>query len=193
MVSERFMRSVLVRCGFVLVLAAVFAPAAMAQEPRVYRLEPKVMKEFRHGKAVLVKRSAGSDGERFILEKISSTMPVIVALKPARAGEEVALRLTKYGWNQPLREGRTENEPLLFKFRTEGEFQIAVSGGKEKTPYQLLVWVGDEIKPEFAPVVVKASEFERGSGSRLWWMVGVAVAAALVAVAAVVLRRRKSS
>lgn len=193
MVSERFMRCIFIRCVAVLVLAVVFAPTAIAQEPRVYRLEPKAMKEFRHGKAVLVKRSAGRDGERFILEKISSTMPVIVALKPARAGEEVALRLTKYGWNQPLREGKTENAPLLFKFRTEGEFQIAVSAGKEKTPYQLLVWVGDEIKPEFTPVVVKASEFERRGGSRLWWLVGAAMAAVLIAVVVVVLRRRKSS
>jgi hypothetical protein len=189
MVSERFIR----RCFAVLVLGVAFASTALAKDPLTYRLEPRAMKEFRHGKAVLVKRSAGRDGERFILEKISSTMPVIVALKPARAGEEVALRLTKYGWNQPLREGRTEDAPLLFKFRTEGEFQIAVTGGKEKTPYQLLVWVGDEIKPEFTPVVVKASEFEQKSGSLAWWLVGAAMAAMLAVAAVVVVRRRKSS
>lgn len=180
------------RCVAALVLGLACASVLAAQGPPTYRLEPKAMKEFSHGKAVLVKRTAGPMDERFILQKISSTMPVIVALKPTRAGEEVALRLTKYAWNQPLREGSTRDKPLLFKFRTEGEFQIAVSASREKTPYQLLVWVGDEIKPEFAPVVVKASEFEQKKSWRTWWLVA-AIAAVLVVAATLVLRRRKSS
>lgn len=183
------------RFSFLLVLTAAFAAtAAEPPEPKVFRLEPKKMAGIEHGKAVVVKGEAGQQPHRFLIDGVTSLMPVTVLLRPVRDGDQVGIRLTKYGWNQPLRSGETRGEPVNFKIRTEGEFQISVDAKQDKTPYRLLVWVGDEVKPELTPVVVKASEYGRGKGGRSltpWFIVGALVV--VVGVLAVVLMRRKSS
>lgn len=116
-------------------------------------------------------------------------------------GDEVTLRLTKHAWNQPLREGSTSGDVLRYAFRTEGEFQIAVSAKKPDTPYRLLVWVGDEVKPQLRPVVVKASEFAEekpASGAGLlgggvvMWVIAAALIAIVGLLAVIVLRRKPS-
>lgn len=180
------------RLSFLLfALGATFAVAAA--EPRVFRLEPKKMAGIEHGKAIVVKGDAGSEPHRFLLDGLSSSMPIVVWLRPVHRGDEVALRLTKYAWNQALREATTDGKPVSFKFRTEGEFQISVSAKQAKAPYRMLVWVGEEVKPDFTPVVVKASEFKDGKpgGSLLPWAIAGALVVA-VALAILVLRRRKS-
>jgi hypothetical protein len=144
---------------------------------------------------VVVKGEAGQQPHRFLIDSITSLMPVTVLLRPVHDGDQVGIKLTKYGWNQPLRTGETRDEPVSFKIRTEGEFQISVDAKQDKTPYRLLVWVGDEVKPELSPIVVKASEYgggEKGGRSLMpWFIVGALVV--VVGVLAVLLKRRKSS
>jgi len=174
-------------------LGATFA--VVAAEPQVFRLEPKKMAGIEHGKAIVVKGDASSEPHRFLLDGLSSSMPIVVWLRPVHRGDEVALRLTKYAWNQPLREASTNGKPVSFKFRTEGEFQISVSAKQDKAPYRMLVWVGEEVKPDFTPVVVKASEYKggkSGGGSLLLWVIAGTLIAAVVLLAVMVLRRRKS-
>jgi hypothetical protein len=122
-------------------------------------------------------------------------MPVTIALRPTRQGDAVAMQLSKYAWNQPLREGSTDGEVLQFRIRSESEFQIMVTAKEAGTPYRLLVWVGDEAKPTMRPVVVKASEFE-GGGSRDWGSLVLWVIAGLllvgIALLAILVLRRKS-
>lgn len=188
------------RAAALVALAAVtcmpFAwAAADAPSGRTYRLELKKMDGIEHGKTAVVKGEAGSQPHRFLVDGLNMNMPVTVLLRPVRENDAVTLRLTKYAWNQPLREGTAKGEPIGFKFRTEGEFQIAVSAEKP-TPYRLLVWTGEETKPELRPVVIKASEYERassegGSALVLWVIAGaLVVTAALLAM--LVLRRKAS-
>ena len=189
------------RTGLVLAaaLAAVAAaPIALAADPqpKVLRLEPKKMAGVPVGKAVVVKGGAGPQPHRFALEKLTFQMPVVVALRPVNKGDEVGLKIAKYAWNQPDRQGTTDGELLRYAFRTEGEFQLSVDAKKPNTPYRLLVWVGDEVKPELRPVVVKSSEFagEKDSpmGGLVMWVIAGALIAIVALLAVLVLRRKPS-
>jgi hypothetical protein len=178
-------------------LAAVAAaPLALAADPqpKVIRLAPKKMDGVDVGKAVVVKGGAGPQPHRFALEKLTFQMPVVVALRPVNKGDEVGVKIAKYAWNQPDRQGSTDGELLRYAFRTEGEFQISVEAKKPNTPYRLLVWVGDEMKPELRPVVVKASEFadeeQSSGGGLLLWVIAGALVAIVGLLTALVLRRR---
>lgn len=178
-------------------LAPAVATAADPPPPNVIRLEPKPMEGLRAGRAVVVKGKAGPDGHRFLVDGLTAMMPVTVLLRPVRKGDDVRLQLSKYAWNQPLREGETEGDVLKFKIRTEGEFQATVSAPEAGTAYRLLVWVGDEVKPEMRPVVVKASEFEEagesgGAGSLVLWVIAGLLGAGIVLLAILVLRRKPS-
>jgi hypothetical protein len=180
----------------VMLSSSFLVSASEAPAIKTYRLDLKKMKGIEHGRTAVVKGEAGRQPHRFYVEGLNMNMPVTVLLRPVRAADEVALRLTKYAWNQPLREGTAKGEPLALKFRTEGEFQIAVSSAKRATPYRLLVWVGDEVKPDLRPDDVKASEFgakqEGSAASPVLWV----IAGALVLIAAllgVLVMRRKAS
>ncbi|MGH8177681.1 MAG: hypothetical protein ACREV5_15605 [Steroidobacter sp.] len=182
--------------AFSFALSAAPAPAADAKTPpKIIRLEPKKMAGVEQGKAVVVKGKAGPQPHRFGLEKLTYMMPVAVAVRPVNKGDEVGLKVTKYAWNQPLREGATNGDILRYVFRTEGEFQVAVEAKKAGTPYRLMVWVGDETKPEFAPVVVKASEYQgetRKEGGMVLWVIAGALIIIVALLGALVLRRKSS-
>ena len=179
-------------------LVALVATVAFAQSPspQVFRLELEEIKGIEHGKAAVVKGEAGPEPHRFLVDGLTMNMPVVVLLRPVRPDDEVGIRLTKYAWDQPLREGKAEGEPLALKFRTEGEFQISVSTRKAGTPYRLMVWVGDEVEPELRPVVVSASEFgldEKGDGpSIVLWVIAGLLAAGIALLAVLVFRRTGS-
>jgi hypothetical protein len=185
-----------VALGAMLIGVSCAPAAAASQAPRVIRLEPKKMAGVDEGKAVVVKGEAGLKAHRFGVEQLTYMMPVAVAVRPVNRGDEVGLKITKYAWNRPLRAGQTSGDILRYVFRTEGEFQVAVDAKKPGTPYRLLVWVGDETKPAFAPVVVKASEFEDAqsgaTGSIVLWVIAGALIVIGALLAALVLRRRPS-
>jgi hypothetical protein len=172
------------------------SPHAVAQDakPMTLRLEPKPLDGVDMGKAVVVKGTTGKTPQRYLLEGISYMTPVAVALRPVNAGDEVGMAVSKYAWNQPLRQGKTDKDILRYLFRTEGEFQVSVTAGKEGIPYRLLVWVGDETKPDFAPVVVKASAFEgdTSGGSPVLWVIAGALLIGVALLAVLVLRRKQA-
>lgn len=183
-----------------LCLAATVAGAPVAAQdpaPTTIRLEPKPMAGVDRGKAVVVKGRAGPVPHRFLVDGVTYMHPVAVALRPVERGEDVALSVTKYAWNQPLREGETDGDILRYGFRTEGEFQVSVSAPEPGTEYRLLVWVGDETKPDFAPVVVKASEYEGGEagggfGGLALWAIAAVLLGIFVLLLVLVLRRKPS-
>lgn len=174
-------------------LAAGLSPVAAQDDgrPMTIRLEPAVMDGVNPGEAVVVKGLAGPVPQRFLLDNISYMNPIGVAVRPVKAGNRIGLSITKYAWNQPLRQGNTDRDVLRYLFRTEGEFQISITAEQAGTPYRLLVWVGDETKPDFAPVVIKASEFEGGGDGFPWTWGLVGLLAGIVVVLAVALLRRK--
>lgn len=185
---------------FCVLIAAFGAPAITnGQEPKinVIRLEPKKMEGVEQGKAVIVKGAAGPQAHRFLIDQVTYMMPIAVAVRPVNKGDDVGLKITKYAWNQPLREGRTDGDILRYAFRTESEFQVSVDAKKTGTPYRLMVWVGDETKPQFAPVVVKASEYQGEKsgglpGNLVLWVIAGALVAIVALLAVVVLRRKAS-
>lgn len=185
--------------GVLIAIALSTGLSANAAEPPIksYRLELKKTKEIEHGRVAVVKGDAGAQPHRFLVDGVNMNMPVVVVVRPLRKSDSVDLRLTKYGWDQILREGTAKGEPLAFKFRTEGEFQIAVTSAA-KTPYRLLVWTGDETEPELRPVVVKASEYQASSSgnssstmSPVLWVIAIALIA-IVALLGVLVLRKKS-
>lgn len=195
------MRNVgLIVCALIMApisICLIAAPALAADTPpKVIRLEPKKMAGVDQGKAVVVKGKAGATAHRFVVDKLTYQMPVAVVLRPVNQGDEVGLKVTKYAWNQPLRAGSTDGDLLRYAFRTEGEFQVAVDAKKAQTPYRLMIWVGDETKPEFAPVVIKASEFEAdqgsGFGSIVLWVIAAALILIVVLLGALVMKRKTS-
>lgn len=190
-------RRMSIGCVLIVMLAASAVTSAQTPEVNVIRLEPKKMAGVEQGKAVVVKGAAGPQAHRFLIDKLTYMMPVAVAVRPVNKGDDVGLKVTKYAWNQPLREGRTEGDILRYAFRTESEFQVSVDAKKPGTPYRLMVWVGDETKPQFAPVVVKASEYEGEKsgglpGNLVLWVIAGALVAIVALLAVVVLRRKAS-
>lgn len=179
-----------------LVSVGLHAAATQAADPpqiKTYKLELKQMKGIEHGKAAVVKGEVGKQPHRFYVEGLNAYMPVAVLARPVRANDKVTVRLTKHSWDHPLREGTADGEPVALKLRTEGEFQIQVTAPKENTPYRLLVWAGDEVKPELRPVIVKASEFQgesSGSSSLVLWVIAAALIAIVALLAVLVLRRK---
>ena len=177
-----------------LVLPLAIVQAAAPAAPNIIRLQPKPMEGLDRGKAVVVKGKAGPEAHRFLVDGLSFMNPVGVALRPVTKGERVELAVTKYAWDRPLRQGGTDADILRYGFRTEGEFQISVSAAEPGTEYRLMVWVGDETQPDFAPVVVKASEFEGGDrwGSLVLWVIAGALVLLVALVAFIAFRRKPS-
>lgn len=191
------MVSARVRAALASLLVLALCAPALAQEPpsnQVFRLEPKKLDGIEVGRATVVKGEAGPGGHRFLVDGLSMMMPVGIALRPVSSDDKVEISLTKYAWDQPLREGVADGEPLHMKLRTEGEFQITVTAPEEGTPYRLLVWVGDEVTPKLRPAVVKASEFEgdSGGGGLVLWVIAGALVIAVGLLAVLVLRRKPS-
>lgn len=186
-------RSALTYCLCLLLMLGT-APAAARQSAtaQTFRLKPEPMPGVERGKVEVVRGEAGPDGHRFFLERMNVLTPVSVTLMSADPSDDVELLLTKYAWDRPLRSGRTGREGLVnFKFRTEGEFQATVRADAAGAPYQLVVWVGDELKPDLSPVVVAPGDHEDAGGARWWpWLAAIAIAAAAVAALVLIRRRR---
>lgn len=186
----------------VLVLAAIgyWDRPVLAQEPQpnVFRLQLSEMEGIEHGKAAVVKGDAGTKAQRFLVEGVTMETPVTVLLRGLVPEDEIDLSLTKYAWDQPLKTGTAQGEPLAMKFRTEGEFQLSVTADEDGLPYRLLVWVGDPVEPAMAPVVVHADEYDGGpveaatgeGGGLVLWVIAALLGAAVLLLAVLVLRRR---
>jgi hypothetical protein len=92
-----------------------------------------------------------------------------------------------------LREGTTgAANQVNFKFRTQGQFQISITSPKPNTPYKMVVWVGNDLKPKLKPIFVPAAGFKDGGTPKwVWWAGGGAGLVIIVLV--VMLMRRKPS
>lgn len=186
--------------GLLSIAAVLTALSVNAASPPIksYRLELKKLEQIEHGKATVVKGDAGTQPHRFVVDGVNMNMPIVVLARPLRPTDSVDVRLTKYGWDQVLRQATAKGEPVALKFRTEGEFQISVTAAKP-TPYRLFVWVGDEAKPDMRPVFVKASEYKEstssgagGGASPVMWVIAIALVAIAGLLGVLVLRKKSS-
>ena len=64
-------------------------------------------------------------------------------------------------------EGTTGKDgKVILKTRTQGDLRVIVTaeGGGDPKPYYLMVWVGDEIKPQLKPVVTSMKNYKSTGG-----------------------------
>jgi hypothetical protein len=181
-----------------LLLAALGLPGpvlAQADKPtRIYRLEPAKVADIDSGRAAMVLGKTATAPHRYYLEHLHMMVPVVVTLRPLTGDAELKLEIGKYPWQPAERQGQVRNgEQVSFSFRTQGEFQVSVSSEQAGTPYKLLVWVGDEVKPELKPVAVAASGYRGGTGARRWLWIGAGIAALPLVAGGIFIGRRKQA
>jgi hypothetical protein len=170
-------------------------PALAATE---YKLSFDSIPEVPSGKVSMIQGVVGTAGVKFLVEDLSVLQPVQVALLAKDPEQDVRLQLSKFDWNVAERKGSTNGTGRqVFKTRTQGDLKILVTAPKAGTPYQLVVWVGDEVQPEmkspFVPFKKKGQgSFLAGLGSPVLWVIAVVLIGIFVLLAILVLRGRKS-
>jgi LPXTG-motif cell wall-anchored protein len=202
------------------VLAATASIAAAQAPPsqtpvggkgrKSYKLELEKYPEFERGKAVLVEGKASKEPEWFFVENLSVMQPVSVTVLTKDSSHDVKVQLGKRRWDSDFsREDSTKGKRAkLIKLRTQGELRIVVSSKDgEPRPYQLIVWAGDEVKPQNVPkIVVAKKDFKpgmktgkaastapstSGGSSSTVWAVFAIGAVVLVLGGLVVMKRRR--
>ena len=186
----------------VLVLAPAQAQVPGKDQPAqvTYPLPLRDMAGVDNGKVGVVRGKTGSKGHRFIVDKLWMTNPVSVTLMAQADGDEVKLDLIKFPWDKPVRSATTERGTRYVneKFRTQGEFLLHVTSPVENTPYQLVVWVGNEVVPEMPAVVVDRATYEanlaagKHASSKTWFVAAALGGLLVLAAIAILYRRRKS-
>lgn len=173
------------------------APARDAPKQVTYPLQVRDMVGVDNGKMAVVQGKTGQRGHRFMIDKLWMTNPVSVTVMAAAEGDALKLDLIKFPWAKPVRSASTGSGTRYVseRFRTQGEFLIHVTSPVEDTPYQLVVWVGNEVQPELPPVVVDWKTYERGTSAaastRHWAWISAAVIAGLLALVAWVIKSRR--
>lgn len=142
---------------------------AADKEPTAKPLPLKKVDGLTNGRLAYIVSKTAANGQRFYASNLLVTQPVIVTLKSDDPGNDIQLKVTKTQWSKAEREVSTGSTGRVqLKFRTQGEFGLAVSGADAGKPYRMTVWIGDEVKRPMANVVVPKSQ---------WKPVGAAAAA----------------
>ena len=148
--------AVLLACG------SFSAPAlGAAKEPTAKPLALKKVDGLTNGRLAYVVSKTARDGQRFYASNLLVTQPVIITLKSDDPANDIQLKVTKTQWSKAEREVSTgARGRVQVKFRTQGEFGLAVSGADAGKPYRMTVWIGDEVKRPMASVVVPKSKWK---------------------------------
>lgn len=154
-------------CNVALLLAALFGFSttigAMAAGKEGSPLDETDIPEFKlvespdvsNGKVGFATGTTSPGGVNLKLPGLWITQPVQIVLIEGKRGNRLQLELRKYHWAAPLRTASTGNDGKASEiFRTQGDLYIRVSSSQGEQPYQLLVWVGEEIEPVMEPVIV---------------------------------------
>ncbi len=157
-------------CGLLLAMhgapAAGQATPATSKSPPARALALKKLDGLTNGKLAYVVTRTTRDEQRFYSSNLLVTQPVIVTLKADDPADDIRLRVTKTQWSKAERAVSTGSAGRVqVKFRTQGEFGLAVSGDGAGKPYRMTVWVGDEVKRPLSAVVVPRSTWKSGATS----------------------------
>ena len=180
-----------------LILLVVGATAiARADEAPAFKLTLKAAAGLPNGKVSTLQGTANPAGDKFFVEAVGVLQPVVVTLVAKNKGDVIKVVLAKQRWDENLREGTTgPNGMVILKLRTQGELRMIVSGEGDK-PYNLIVWVGDEVKPDFAaapaltPMKGHKGSKVGGSPSGVVGIVIASVIAVLIVILIVWLKRK---
>jgi hypothetical protein len=133
--------------------------------PNAFRIEFKKIPELPKGKISMAEGTAGPDGVKFVAENLSILQPVVVTVLAKHAEDDVQVRLSKYRYDQADRTGTTKGKGMYTtKLRTQGDLKVVVAAPRP-TPFQLIVWAGDELKPELPALVVTDPDRVQGKSS----------------------------
>ncbi len=188
-------RAALVLLGVSLVActaATAFAQTSQAEKevqkilkPDAFRIVLKKIPELDKGKIMMAEGTAGPEGVKFVSENLSILQPVIVTVLAKNPDDDVRVQLSKYRYDQADRKGSTKGSGIYTtKLRTQGDLKVVVSA-PTPTPFQLLVWVGDEVKRPMKSVVVTNAALVSGKGGGIGAMSGGSMAVWVIAIALV--------
>lgn len=111
--------------------------------------------------------TAGPQGVRFVAENLSILQPVVVTVLAKNADDDVRVRLSKYRYDEADRSGTTKGKGMYTtRLRTQGDLKVVVAA-PQPTPFQLVVWAGEEIQPEVPSVVISDPSRVQGKTSSL--------------------------
>lgn len=180
-------RAVVLVCFFV--ASTAVAPSAGAEEERpAFKLELKPAPKLPSGKVVTIQGTGTPEGDRFFVEAVGVLQPVVVTLIAQKKGDALKLVLAKQRWDESLRTADVGPEgQVTLKLRTQGELRIIVTAQGEPKPYWLVVWVGDEVKPELAPVLTPMKGHKAAAGGKGGSSTGSIVIAAVIGVLLIIL------
>jgi len=165
--SVKILLQWIVATGLALALPAVAmsqeTPAtATRQADSIPMLELARDPAINSGRVAAVKGTVGPDGLRFRVGELSILQPVTVMLLSAGDADDLTLSLYKKEWSNARRTGSTRGTGISrFEFRTQGGFNILLRGAAAETPFALLVWVGEELRPPMPDVVLTYDEFRQ--------------------------------
>lgn len=120
-----------------------------------------------HGGRVIYAEGTASAAreDRFGLQGLAVTQPVVVSVIPKDPAVRLQLAVRRPGVDRVGRQADTGTPGIAtVTFRTQGEAHIHVRAAAGASPYQVMVWVGPEIRPALAPPfrAVKAEVLKTG-------------------------------
>jgi hypothetical protein len=107
-------------------------------------------------------------GDRFFTENLLVLQPITVTVVAKNKGDKIHVALAKMKWDEKHKEGTTGADgKVILKTRTQGDFRVVVTNpdGGEPKPYYLMVWVGDEHKPQLKPVTTSMKNYKPGAAA----------------------------
>lgn len=123
------------------------------------QIEVKADDRIPEGKSAFIQGQADKLGDKYLVEGIEIAQPIHVGVFTEHAGDKVRVRIIKDDWGKAEQEQSTNGTSKAeFKFRTFDNFKIWVTADQE-TPYQLMVWIGDELEISQPSIAVPASEY----------------------------------
>lgn len=136
-------------CSHILLMPEAYANAPADPDAGVMNLPYRTGTPKHGGHVLLVEGTAKSNADdRFSLEGLAVTQPVVVVLMPKDASSQLNLTASKWNANGPKKQAGTGAGGLArMSFRAQSGARLAVRAQGAGGPYQMLVWVGPELKP----------------------------------------------
>ena len=143
--------------------AAQETPAALKQsDDTIPRLELAADPGIGHGRVAAVQGTVGPDGLRFVVGELSILQPIVVMLLASEESDDLTLSLFKKDWTNVRRTASTRGRGIArVEFKTQGGVNIMLRGASVETPFALLVWAGEEMRPAMSDVVVTYDAFRK--------------------------------
>src|SRR5688572_5467567 len=111
-------------------LALGGTPLHAADVP-VTELTPQAVEGVPSGTVAMVEGTAGPEGDRFNVPDLSYFQPTSVTVVADRQGDDIRLKLGKFGWDEDYMGGSTGREGYhIARFKTQGDLLISVSADK---------------------------------------------------------------